>query len=244
MKIFNEEFGHSYRIYAFGYKILLDKEDGDVLSDIYERGFLPYSGSIGVSNRFYLARSARVPLKTFKLSSENRRVLKKFQDSFEVTMVKPQTIARDETALSFMLRYFKERHGDHVVSRKRLLHILAARHNTQVAVYKDADNKIVAYVIENQDDTSGHYWFSFYDLNYAFRSLGMWLMIERVLNAQKAGKSHYYLGTVYGEKALYKTNFHNLEYWNGAKWQTNLSELKNLARTDSDREVILGNGTM
>jgi arginyl-tRNA--protein-N-Asp/Glu arginylyltransferase len=239
MKIFYEEMCHSYQTYSFGYKILLDLEPGDSLVQIYEMGFLPYSGNIGVNNRFYLARSARVPLTSFILSSENRRVMKKFDNVFTVRTMPAKALLEDEKALAFCLDYFKERHGDEVMSRERLIHILSTELNTTVAEYITPEGKVIAYVIENGDDKTGHFWFSFYDLSYVFQSLGMWLMIERVLAAQKAGKTHYYLGTVYGEKALYKTNFQNLEYWQGSEWSTALADLKASARTDADRVVSL-----
>ncbi len=239
MKIFNEEFCHSYKTYSFGYKILLDLEQGDSLSEIYNLGFLPYSGSIGIKNRFYLARSARVPLATFSQSSENRRIWKKFENMFTVDTISAQALLADEEAIAFCLRYFEERHGKDVMSRERLIHILSADLNSAVAVYRNKNGEKIAYVIENSDNTMGHFWFSFYDLSYAFQSLGMWLMIQRNQSAKQLGKTHYYLGTVYGEKALYKTNFQNLEYWNGTTWVTDAAKLKAAARSDSDREVTL-----
>lgn len=218
---------------------MLDKESGDNLSEVYERGFLPYSASVGVANRFYLARSARIPLSDFSLSSENRRVWKKFENMFSVVIAAPEIIAHDEAAIAFMLNYFKERHGEDVMSRERLIHILSAELGTTVSIYKDKNKATIAYVIENADSSIGHFWFSFYDLSFVFQSLGMWLMIERVLKAKEEGKTHYYLGTVYGEKALYKTNFNNLEYWNGVSWVSNIAELKSHARTDASRSVVL-----
>ncbi len=239
MKIFNEEFCHSYKTYSFGYKILLDLEQGDSLTEIYNLGFLPYSGSVGIKNRFYLARSARVPLAAFALSSENRRIFKKFEHAFTIEIISTQALLGDEEAIAFCLRYFEERHGKDVMSRERLTHILNTELNTTIAVYKNTNGEKIAYVIENSDSEMGHFWFSFYDLSYAFQSLGMWLMIERTQAAKQSGKTHYYLGTVYGEKALYKTNFQNLEYWNGTAWVADTATLKAAARSDSGREVTL-----
>ena len=58
-------------------------------------------------------------------------------------------------------------------------------------------------------------------------------MIDAVREAQKSGKKYLYLGTVYGDKALYKTNFKNLEWWNGNEWISDIKKLKALARTDA-----------
>ena len=47
----------------------------------------------------------------------------------------------------------------------------------------------------------------------------------------------FYAGTVYGEKALYKTAFDNVEFWNGSEWVANKKHLKKLGRSDSERTV-------
>lgn len=81
-----------------------------------------------------------------------------------------------------------------------------------------------------------HYWYSFYDLDLVFKSLGLWIMIDSIREAKKEKKDYFYLGTVYGEKALYKTNFDHLEYWNGGKWIADKKSLKIRSRSDQERE--------
>ncbi len=63
-------------------------------------------------------------------------------------------------------------------------------------------------------------------------------MLDCIIAAKENNLKHYYLGTVYGEKALYKTNFNGLEYWDGNTWQKNISDLKKLIRADKEHEVI------
>ena len=77
-----------------------------------------------------------------------------------------------------------------------------------------------------------HYWFSFYDLSLVHQSLGMWLMLDCIRDAKARGIEHYYLGTVYGAKALYKTNFEPLEWWSGNAWSADTVKLKARARAD------------
>lgn len=235
MKIIKEEFCHSYKTYSFGYKILLDREEKDVLSEIYALGFLPYSGSFEHQDRFYLARSARISLCNFAFSSENRRVWKKFENIFTVTIQPAYLMLEDTFFMDFCLKYFQQRHGENIMASERLRHILERKLNTSVAIYTDSSNKIVAYVIENKDKEMGHFWFSFYDLSYAYQSLGMWIMLERIKNAKDLGQIYYYLGTVYGDKALYKTNFPLLEFWDGTTWVQNTPLLKSLARNDNSK---------
>ena len=73
-----------------------------------------------------------------------------------------------------------------------------------------------------------HYWFSFYDLAYARQSLGLWLMLDCIRDAEQRGLKNYYLGTVYGPNALYKTNFAPLEWWGEAGWSRDIQLLKSL----------------
>ena len=93
--------------------------------------------------------------------------------------------------------------------------------------------EIVAYVLEVEDGRTGHFWYSFYDLQYVQQSLGMWLMLDCIRAAKERGLTHYYLGTVYGEKALYKTNFEPLEWWDGSEWSSDARSLRARSRKDN-----------
>jgi arginyl-tRNA--protein-N-Asp/Glu arginylyltransferase len=95
------------------------------------------------------------------------------------------------------------------------------------------DNTPAAYVLEAEDGDMGHYWYSFYDLQYVQQSLGMWLMLDCIRDAKERGLAYYYLGTVYGEKALYKTNFAPLEWWDGNAWSSDTKLLRERSRGDS-----------
>ena len=60
----------------------------------------------------------------------------------------------------------------------------------------------------------------------------MWLILDALRDAKARGLAYYYLGTVYGDKALYKTNFKPLEWWDGGKWNRDITLLKELGRKD------------
>ena len=125
------------------------------------------------------------------------------------------------------------------MNEERFKRILNYSMETTVVEYiNNETNKPCAYVIEIQSKTMAHYWFSFYDLSLTYLSFGMWLMVNRVTSAKLNNKHHYYLGTVYGDKALYKTNIPALEYWDGHEWTVNTPLLKKRARTDADRVVV------
>ncbi|MBC7836500.1 GNAT family N-acetyltransferase [Acetobacteraceae bacterium] len=234
MKLFSSEVAHDYKTYTFAYAQYAQKEPGDSLTSIYGSGFLPYSGSKDSKNIFYMARSARVVLPYFEMTSENRRIAKKFDGAFRKERVPFDEFRVTEEFLMFCLAYFAQKHGSSAMPRERLEHILKGGLISNTMIYH-SDDKPVAYVLEVADNTMGHYWFSFYDLSLARQSLGLWLMQDCVRDAKERGEKYYYLGTVYGEKALYKTNFDPLEWWDGAAWNADIKLLKERERSDSER---------
>lgn len=236
MKIFSSEVAHNYDTYTFAYANYAELEAGDHLADIYALGYLPYSGSRGIKNTLYMARSARVLLKEFVITSENRRIAKKFDGRFSKERVPIGECTMDETFYDFCLTYFKERHGERAMPRERLEFILHNSFISHIIVYKDGE-QIVAYVFEMRDGSAGHYWYSFYELSLVRQSLGLWLMLDCIRDAKDAGLEHYYLGTVYGEKALYKTNFEPLEWWDGEHWSGDVGLLRQRGRSDAPRAV-------
>lgn len=238
MRRFSSEVGHNYGTYTFAYAHYAQREPGDSLGLIYRGGYLPYSGSADATDIFYQARSARVLLKDFALTSENRRIAKKFDGLFTKTRVPLADFKADEAFYDFCLQYFAARHGASAMPRARLEYLMRCRLITTVVEYRQ-DGKPVAYVLEVGEGALGHYWFSFYDLFLTYKSLGMWLMLDNIRGAKERGLEHYYLGTVYGEKALYKTNFSPLEWWDGESWSSDVAALKERGRRDGDRALGL-----
>jgi len=233
MKLSQSEFGHEYDTYRFGYCLWATLEAGDSIAAFYESGFLPYSADPKVRGTFYMARSARLDLKNFSLSSENRRIAKRFDG----TLARSEALLGDPRVHDLFLEYFRKRHGKQVMSAERLDAILASPLPLRLSTYAK-DGEPIAAVLEVVEGNLpaqagfGHYWFSAYDPALVEQSLGMWLMLDSARRAKEAGLDSYYLGTVYGPKALYKTNFKPLEFWDGSKWNDDLALLKRLARAE------------
>lgn len=239
MKKFSSELGHNYETYTFGYANYCIREPNDKLSEIYEQGYLPYSGSPRVKHTFYMARSARIPLESFHLTSENRRIAKKFDDSFEIIIRPFKKFDYDNPEfLSFCTEYFNKRHGPKVMPLERLESILKEDLITHVITGK-INEEPASYIFEVSDDTMTHFWYSFYDLSLVYQSLGLWLMLDSARRAKARGEKYLYIGTIYGEKALYKTAFENIEYWNGTTWTNGIKEIKKLGREDNTRTIGL-----
>lgn len=238
MKKISSELGQNYDTYTFGYAQYAQREGGEPLAFIYENGYLPYSGSPNVQDIFYMARSARVPLPEWRMTSENRRIAKKFNGAFEKKRIARAEFVADEDFYGLCLGYFSTLHGERAMPRTRLEHILSCGLVSDVIEYR-REGKPVAYVLEVSENGIRHYWFSFYSPEFAKQSLGLWLMQDGVRDAKEAGAAHYYLGTVYGERALYKTNFEPLQWWNGSEWSADVGRLKERGRTDGARLLAI-----
>jgi arginyl-tRNA--protein-N-Asp/Glu arginylyltransferase len=205
--------------------------EGEPLAEIYAGGYLPYSGAKDSKDIFYSGRSARVVLSEFALTSENRRIAKRFDGVFQKAVVPFSEFKPDEHFWDLSLTYFAQKHGANAMPRARIEALFAAGIITCVITYSQGTD-IVAYVLEVEDGPMGHFWYSFYDITYARQSLGMWLMLDCVRDAKERGLTHYYLGTVYGEKALYKTNFQPLEWWDGTTWSHDQKLLRERGRSE------------
>ncbi|PCH91483.1 hypothetical protein COB80_02475 [Candidatus Kaiserbacteria bacterium] len=222
MNFFSSEFAHNYGTYSFGYCNYCECEEGDRVSEIYDKGYLPYSGSSDVWKTYYMARSARIDLPQWEPNSENRRVLRAHEHSFTRTVHDSKSFVTDETFMEFCLSYFERHHGAHTMPRERLEHILQDS-LTHIVEYR-TEEKLAGYVFLVQTSEMTHVWFYFYAPEFAKSSFGMWFLLNEAQIAQEAGATHFYIGTTYGDKSKYKTNFSNLEFWDGRTW---LQDTKN-----------------
>ncbi len=237
MKIFPEQPKPDFDSYvARPETIFCQREAGDSIEQLYTQGYLPYSGTIGLHDVWYSARSARVVLHQFELTSENRRIAKKFDGRFKKERMSMLEFSKTEELVALFAAYSAARHSPNTLPRKRLEIILSSNLVSTIVRYGVGDTAD-GYVIEVADGSACDFWQSAYDPAYIKQSLGLWLMLDCIRDAKARGLSHYYLGTVYGEKALYKTNFEPLEWWNGSLWSGDVRRLKERGRTDEKRPL-------
>jgi len=239
MRIYTTELGHNYSSYSFGYTIHAATEPDEALAPVYEQGFLPYSAKPTKEDLFYMARSLRLRASDFSPTSENRRVLQKFDGQFTYDYLDPAAYRADPQIRALFLDYFKQLHGEGVMPAARLDDLFNKDLPLRIARYMKEDGTPVGYVLEVVEDSFIHYWFSAYELEYAFTSLGMWLMIDAARRAKEEGRTYLYVGTGYGEKARYKTNLPNITFWDGTLWVENEKELRAHMKTDDDRVMNL-----
>lgn len=232
MRTYHTEFAHDYGTYAFGYQVHAELEPGDDPALAYERGFLPRSNKPERTNLLYLARSVRVPVKKFAPSSENRRVLRKFDGTLTHDYLTREELKADEGFRTLFLSYFDERHGIGIMDARRLDGILATVLPLRAVRYLE-NSAPVAYALEVAGDSFLHYWYPVYEMSKEDKCFGMWLMLDAIRRAGVENRAHVYLGTSYGEKGRYKTNIAPLEYWDGEAWREGASELREHIKHDA-----------
>lgn len=224
MKLIFSESKSDYAHYQFPYAVWAVSDPGETPADLFNTGFLPSSRNL---DRYYLCRHVRVNLTRFKLSSENRRILRKGNGIAFELIARPQfdyTPARRQ----FFKTYADIKFGKDVMTYDRLDALFGSPIVSHLLVFTDTENnKEVGFVtLYIQSREFAYYYYAFYDLNYYARNLGMYMMTSAVAYFAQLKFKYIYLGTCYSRNALYKTQFAGAEFFNGFRWSEDLDELK------------------
>lgn len=234
MKLFFGEFKPDYSQYHFPYQVWLKREEGDEVEKIYASGFLPFRDKPGI---YYLARSLRVDLSGFDLSSENRRILRKTENITAEIKPLAEFSYRPEVQ-KLCVNYARERFGQGVMPAPTIKGIFTGGVYNQVFVFKDSTDREVGWAICYLNEHLLQFAHSFYDLSFFKQDLGARMMLEAVIWSQNHGRQYAYLGTCYENKALYKTEFKGVEFFNGFTWSNNMQELKDLIARDNPQYLL------
>lgn len=230
MKLLFSEWKSDYGTYTYPYVVWACPEAGETPADFFERGFLPAAPDL---SRFYLCRHLRVVLRNYAASSENRRILRKGQG------ITAELVARADFDYSDARRagwkaYADQRFGEDVMSFSRLDRLMASPVISHLLVFRDTATgaEVGTVLLHLEAPRVAHYYYAFFDLGGLSKNLGMFMMTAAVEHFAKAGFHAIYLGTCYSDRALYKTQFPGIEFFNGACWSANLPELKFLVRRE------------
>ena len=226
MRLLFSESLPDYQRYIFPYAIWAFPETGDQPHEFFARGFLPSSKTL---DRYYLCRSVRVELAKFSPSSENRRILRK-GEGFSFRLLPRTKFGLTEEWKDFCLRYAASKFGAEVMNEARLNSLFDSAITSHVMIFADqtTGRDVGLVTLFLQEPELAQYYYAFYDLALADRNLGMFMMTSAVAHFSKAGWRYLYLGSCYSRNAFYKTQFSGAEFFNGARWATNLDELKHL----------------
>src|SRR6266852_4229345 len=116
MKLLFSESKSDYGHYIFPYAIWAFPEANETPGDLFEQGFLPSSRAL---DRFYLCRHVRVALRKHRISSENRRVLRK-GSGLAISLVAKENFEYTAERRTFCKTYADIKFGKDVMSLERL----------------------------------------------------------------------------------------------------------------------------
>lgn len=230
MKLLFSEYKSDYSNYIFPYAVWAIPEPHETPAVIFANGFLPSSPEF---ERYYLCRHVRVDLSLFEPSSENRRIVRKCED-IEYRLLPRSQFEYSDVWRNFCKNYADIKFGKDMMTLERLNSLFNSKIVSHVLVFTDTKSKrdvgIITLYLEKKD--LAYYYYSFYDLNYYIRNLGMFQMTSAVDYFAQLGYGYIYLGSCYSRNALYKTQFKGAEFFNGFCWSDNLKELKFLIERD------------
>lgn len=242
MKILYSEFKKDYSTYTFSYVPYCIFEAIEDITEIYQGGFLPYSGNIELNHYlYYKARSVRINLAEFEMGSENRRVNRKFEDCIMmVNWISVKDFDRGGSDfLKFCTDYSRQRFKGGEMESDRLKYILHSPFLTDIIQF-DVDGQRAGYVFISRNDDIIHYWYSFYELEgFQDLPLGKYMMMEVIRQSKEMGLQYCYLGTCYGTHSLYKVrDFKGVEFSDGSLWSQDTKHLKSLCKQDEDEMMF------
>jgi arginyl-tRNA--protein-N-Asp/Glu arginylyltransferase len=219
-----------YAHYLYPYVIWAVPEPGETPGDLFRRGFLPASLQL---DRFYLCRNLRVVLPHFKPSSENRRILRK-GEGIAVELLPRSQFDYSDGRRQVWKAYADQRFGEDVMHGDRLDALMHSPVISHLLRFTDpaAGREVGTALLFLEEPHLAYYYYAFYDLAYLPRNLGMFMMTTAVEFFARRGFAHLHLGTCYSDRALYKTQFAGIQFFNGFGWSENLEELKFLIQRE------------
>ncbi len=249
MKILFSEYDPDYSRYLYPYVVWALPEEHETPADLYDAGFHPASPNL---DRFTLCRHLRVPLAGFEPSSENRRILRKGA-GLRAKLVPRAEFDFHDRRRDAWLDFAHRRFGPGVMPPERLDGLMSGRVVSHLLVFEDPGpgpgpspvepaataREVGVVLLYLEPPRLAHYYYAFYDLAHANRSLGLHLMTRALLWFRDAGFQRLYLGTCYSERALYKDQFAGIEFFNGVAWSNDLAQLRHLVRRDARTSHLL-----
>jgi arginyl-tRNA--protein-N-Asp/Glu arginylyltransferase len=179
-------------------------------------------------------RSVRVDSEAFEWKRRWRKVLARNQD----LRVSTDSVEASREQYALLTRYLGSRHGDGDMAdmsyEDYVLMVEEGAQRTYVAEYRDETGRLIAAVLTDLLKDGPSLIYSFFDPDEDRRSLGTYLILQTIKQAEIAGLPHVYLGYwVKGSRKMeYKAEYQPLQILTPAGWQRH-SEL------DIDDEPVI-----
>lgn len=216
---------HNYLVW--NEKIITDFSDQNINTS-YNQGYVFTRKDKGVMQQ---TRSLRIDLSKFKLSSENRRILKKNEPLLLKSEVIPY-INYNWTIGKMGKDFYTTKFGDGTFSANKIKDLLTDSHKSnfnRLLVYS-VENNFVGYTICLETNELIHYCYPFYSLQTSSPNAGLGMMLKAIVYAEGQGKKYVYIGSAQRPSDTYKLQFEGLEWFDGKEWTSDLEELKSILK--------------
>lgn len=166
-------------------------------------------------------RSVRVDVAGFKPSRNMKRIIAANAD-LTVTALSAET-SREQYDL--LRRYLDSRHRDGGMSDMSSFDYMAMVEETAVKTkiceYRDAHGALVACLLRDNMRDGVSLVYNFFDPALTTRSLGTYVILDQIIEADKASQTHVYLGYLIENcsKMSYKKRFKPLQILGSEGWE-------------------------
>jgi len=202
------------------------------IESLYNSGYVCTREEKGAFNQ---VRSVRIPLSSFVLQSENKRILKKmtvFDMHTESIPYEKYTWHIGKMAKDFYLSRGAEFSANKI---KELLTDTNKSNFNTVLVYNTTDElgdtHTIGYAICLETEHIMHYSYPFYDFVHEPKDTGMKMLLSAILYAEKKKKKYIYIGSLSRPNDTYKLQFTPMEWFTGKAWSGDIAEAKEILRT-------------
>lgn len=208
----------------------LTKEDKlEQIVQAYNEGYVFGRKQVG---ELYKVRSLRIDLKNFVQSSENRRILRKYEAS-----PIPKELPLKTKAYSWKIHktgsdFYKTKFGENIFTANKIKELCTTSHNFNLLIEFHIENQELAdgYVICFHSPKHGvvHYAYPFHKLQHINTSFGIYMMTKTIEYYSKIGYNYIYLGSMNDKSAKYKLQFSPSSWYNETenKWSSDIDMLK------------------
>ncbi|MEW6610323.1 MAG: hypothetical protein AB1352_01680 [Patescibacteria group bacterium] len=211
-----------YSLYHYFKELSLGQPSNERIAQNYDKGYVLTRLGPHIMRQ---VRSVRVPCEIFQLSSENRRIMRKYTSLALQHVSLP--FPRYHWSMGKMaVDFYRNKSGVRAMSAQRVKTLFTSSSSSMngVFLYQWKDDECpIGYCLSFSLPPMLHYAYPFYDTTrsraFALPSLGMAMMLKAILWAQEKQMSYVYLGSIQDERSLYKFQFKGVEWWDGEKWR-------------------------
>lgn len=232
MKLLFSEAQPDYDHYLYPYVIWAFLEADETPADAFEAGFMPATPDLDV---FFMVRHVRVPIREWRPTSENRRILRK-GEQVRCRLIPRAEFDYTEQKRAQWVSFAEQRFGPGIMTPERLDGLMGGPVISHLLEYRDeaTGRELGTALMYLEAPRVAFYYYAFYDLDDRSRNAGLLMMTQLLEFGRNQGWDRAYLGTCVTTRALYKCQFEPLEFYNGMEWSRDVEELKRLNRVRLD----------